>query len=464
MSDAIPSLPKGGEVGPKETFSGPPIDPFVPPMLPPMGSGILIQDLTPPMQRTDTRSAEPVAITGEPPAIDGGVNAGELARLDSRMKKLERFFGKDSGNAVPMLEAENDDDEDADPPPKPPKPPKPPPALPPKLMDALRLISDALGLDIDELMDEAPPTKPPPKRTIRRMGEDRRASGNYRAMGESLAENERQKQAEREEGEPEPERPTLANGKTPAPRTRHNLSTGVKVKAYDDPKLTPEEEAKETDEQYQDRKDNAQKLVDVGLMAKSDFKRKYAKEVTLPPKAAAKDDDDADDAGGRGDAGGDRPKRSIRRMGESRRGSGRYRAMGESGQENDKQKQAELEAEQGKEKEKWHNADTVREIEWRRGGEGEGGSSVWSGRVWFGGSRVLTTNPSEWGATHVRVDLRTGECTQHDMIDEDDEGDFDLANYEYYSVMTRTEDEDNPGTYTYALNSYTCGDIRCRIT
>ena len=94
----------------------------------------------------------------------------------------------------------------------------------------------------------------------------------------------------------------------------------------------------------------------------------------------------------------------------------------------------------------------------------------WSGRVFFGGELVhvenVEINPetnlpdlTEWKNTHVKINLRTGEVTGEDW-DEIDTS--DLAEYEFYSVATKTHDEDGNDVYTF--NSNTVGDIHCRIT
>jgi hypothetical protein len=91
------------------------------------------------------------------------------------------------------------------------------------------------------------------------------------------------------------------------------------------------------------------------------------------------------------------------------------------------------------------------------------GTAQWSGRVWFGGYLVLNATGADWLARtgareYVRVDLKTGEVTGSDVPT------VDLDQYEYYHVATKTVTAGPPETTTYALNSYTCGDIRCRIT
>ena len=100
--------------------------------------------------------------------------------------------------------------------------------------------------------------------------------------------------------------------------------------------------------------------------------------------------------------------------------------------------------------------------------QGFGGGGRWTGRIFFGGKLVRDAPVGEVKNTHIAINLRTGQPAGDDndwwaFWDEEDEG--DLAEIEYYSVATRT----NIGTeeapeYTYALNSHTCGDIRCRIT
>lgn len=87
----------------------------------------------------------------------------------------------------------------------------------------------------------------------------------------------------------------------------------------------------------------------------------------------------------------------------------------------------------------------------------------WSGRVFFGGQLVYNGNPSSWVNTHVKVNLETGSVTGEDW-DEQDAG--ELNQFEYYSVATKsqTEDEDGNPVDVYTLNNNTVGDIRCRIT
>jgi hypothetical protein len=364
MSDAIPSLPKGGEVGPKEAFSGVPIDPFVPPMPPPvgmsdvalsaspiMGAGIHIQDLTPPMQRTDTHSAEPPSISEHTVIVAASSKAvaeisDELAGLQSRMQKIERWFS--SGDELPPeLESPDPelgtDDDDLPAPPRIPrrrpevpvqepaapvavegpdeapqtvlpKPGRIPPAdqfIPSKLMDVLRLIGDELGVDVDALMDEPIPARQSQKKDdFRAIGEDApRQSGRYRAMGESLDENNQQI-ADEAGGDGRAQTSTRRMGEDAPRQSGRYRAMGESL-----------------DENNQQLADESGKV--------------------------------------------DRSPRRVRRMGESRRGNGNYRAMGESRKENDDQKKAELEAEQNKEKEKWTNAEQVREIEWRLGSDEE---------------------------------------------------------------------------------------------
>lgn len=86
----------------------------------------------------------------------------------------------------------------------------------------------------------------------------------------------------------------------------------------------------------------------------------------------------------------------------------------------------------------------------------------WSGRVFFGGALVYSINLSELAAfqnTHVKVNLRTGAVTGEDWNETDTSN---LNEYEYYSVKTKTQDEE--GNNVYTLNNHTVGDIRCRIT
>lgn len=96
-------------------------------------------------------------------------------------------------------------------------------------------------------------------------------------------------------------------------------------------------------------------------------------------------------------------------------------------------------------------------------------SARWSGRVFFGGELMSVPNItvdqdgvvdfSAWENTHVKINLRTGEVTGDDW-DEQDTG--DLNEYEYYSVATKSQDQN--GNDVYTLNSNTVGDIHCRIT
>jgi hypothetical protein len=93
----------------------------------------------------------------------------------------------------------------------------------------------------------------------------------------------------------------------------------------------------------------------------------------------------------------------------------------------------------------------------------------WSGRVYFGGSLVLDTTPGEWQGEFVAVDLRTGSCspidgTFNEQTGKTDPPDENIDVLEYYHVATKTETPGPPPVTTYALNSNTCGDIRCRIT
>lgn len=93
----------------------------------------------------------------------------------------------------------------------------------------------------------------------------------------------------------------------------------------------------------------------------------------------------------------------------------------------------------------------------------------WSGRVFFGGELVSVQNVtvdedgiiniSGWKNSHVKINLRTGEVTGEDWDEQDTS---QLAEYEFYSVATKTQDED--GNDVYTLNSNTVGDIHCRIT
>lgn len=88
--------------------------------------------------------------------------------------------------------------------------------------------------------------------------------------------------------------------------------------------------------------------------------------------------------------------------------------------------------------------------------------TYWSGRVFFGGALVYGINSSQLAAfknTHVKVNLRTGAVTGEDWDETSTSG---LNEYEYYSVKTKTKDED--GNDVYTLNNHTVGDIRCRIT
>jgi hypothetical protein len=99
----------------------------------------------------------------------------------------------------------------------------------------------------------------------------------------------------------------------------------------------------------------------------------------------------------------------------------------------------------------------------------------WSGRVYFGGSLVLDTNPGEWQGEFVRVYLVNGSCapingTLNEETGKTDPPDENLDVMEYYHVANLVRDENgdpvfvSPGVKQYALNSNTCGDIRCRIT
>jgi len=120
----------------------------------------------------------------------------------------------------------------------------------------------------------------------------------------------------------------------------------------------------------------------------------------------------------------------------------------------------------------------TREIDMRRRLKRSGarvGAGRWSGRVYFGGSLVLDTPPSSWQGEFVRVYLVNGSCdpidgTLNEETGKTDPPDENLDVMEYYHVAKLVRDENGdpvfvaPGVKQYALNSNTCGDIRCRIT
>lgn len=171
------------------------------------------------------------------------------------------------------------------------------------------LVPDTQNGELVESEDK-PSKQESSKRVIRRLGESPPQTSNYRQMFESGEENELQldsneKQEKNKKDPVEFDSPKehrtkniLAETNEAQPildvntdenneyipekenkRRATNLNTGISRVVYDDKKLTPEEERQETREQYQERKENAQKLVDVGLMAQSDFEQKYGKEA-----------------------------------------------------------------------------------------------------------------------------------------------------------------------------------------
>jgi hypothetical protein len=302
MNDNIPSIPSGGESGPRISPQNPPevqVDSIsvrsaevVSAQPQPPSAGIVvasipssfdlpfsptsITNLTPPTQKTDTRSSQ------------------EPARIEEY--KIQPMIG------VAVESASNDIEK--------------------RVSEQIKKITSALkekydiDIDVDDLeFDDTQEIKP--KRKIRRIGQEPEQTDAYRGIGEDIQDSELYRGIGSRQAQSETYRPIGATNEQIADNNEGYVSIGQ------------------------------ERLLSENYAPMSTDRVASDKYRTIGSDVAEKDS----------------PNDDYTKMGEDRKKSGRYRSMGESGEENAKQNTDE---DQRVKDSRWENSETIGEIERRR--------------------------------------------------------------------------------------------------